>query len=83
MTRAYVLVTVDSGRGPAVLEHVRRLSGVASADLVTGPYDILVIVEKADSNELGRFVMNELRGIPGINNTITSIALSLETALIT
>jgi hypothetical protein len=58
--------------GGALAAHARGDAG----DVVTGPYDIVAVLEGADTTALGKLVLNELHGTPGLTNTTTLIALS-------
>ena len=75
-TRAYVLITAAAGQAAAVAEALRALPGVAQADVVTGPYDVVAVVEAADVAALGRLVLNQLHGITALSNTLTLIAVA-------
>ena len=75
MTRAYVLITVAAGQAAAVAEALRALPGVAQADVVAGPYDVVAVVEGADAAAIGRLVLNQFHGTPALVNTLTLIAV--------
>lgn len=73
--KAYVLIEADAGQVGAVIATLRGITGVRTADPVTGPYDIIVTVETADQRDIGRLVMNEIHAIAGIKRTITCLAI--------
>jgi DNA-binding Lrp family transcriptional regulator len=50
---------------------LRGRPGVHAADIIIGPHDIILAVEAADLNEIGRLVMDEIHGIDGVANTLT------------
>ena len=50
---------------------------VASVDAVTGPYDLIAIVEAADLNAVGDVVTSRVHTVPGIVRTVTCLAVSL------
>lgn len=75
-TRAYVLITTEVGKTKEVAERVRKVAGVTMADIVAGGYDVVAVLECADTNAIGRLVLNELHGTPGLKNTLTLIAVS-------
>ncbi len=50
MVEAYVLIQAEVGRSPEVEDAVSKIPGVRFADVVTGPYDVVVRVEAADLN---------------------------------
>ncbi|MBI2320704.1 MAG: Lrp/AsnC ligand binding domain-containing protein [Chloroflexi bacterium] len=75
-TRAYVLITTEVGKTKDVVERARKITGVTMADVVAGSYDVVVVLECPDANAIGRVVLNELHGMPGLKNTLTLIAVS-------
>jgi DNA-binding Lrp family transcriptional regulator len=74
-SRAYVLIEAEAGQVSSVLTTLRAIPGVTAADPVTGPYDIIVVLETDEQREIGRIVMNALHGISGIKRTITCLAI--------
>jgi DNA-binding Lrp family transcriptional regulator len=54
--RAYVLVHCDVGKARSVKEALASVPGVLHADIVTGDYDLIVVVEQPTVEELGRLV---------------------------
>ncbi|MHB0871494.1 MAG: Lrp/AsnC ligand binding domain-containing protein [Chloroflexota bacterium] len=75
MQRAYVLIETVGGKSKEVVDALRRVSGIAVADVVTGPYDVIAVAQGDDANSIGRLVLNEVRGIPGITKTMTCLAV--------
>jgi DNA-binding Lrp family transcriptional regulator len=75
-TRAHVLINTDVGKAAEVADGVRKLPGVSAADVVSGPYDIVLTIEASDPNEIGKVVLNRIHGLPGLKATTTLIALS-------
>ncbi len=75
MQRAYVLIETVGGKSKDVVDALRGVSGIAAADVVTGPYDVIVVAQGADANSIGRLVLNQIRGIQGITKTMTCLAV--------
>lgn len=75
LARAYVLIEAEAGQVGSVIATLRMIKGIAVADPVTGPYDIIVTIETSDQRDIGRLVMNELHGIAGIKRTVTCLAI--------
>jgi DNA-binding Lrp family transcriptional regulator len=73
--RAYVLITAEVGKAATVVEALRQLPGVRQADAVTGPYDVVAVLEGADTNAIGRLVLDQLHGLADLTNTLTLIAV--------
>ena len=68
---AYILVQTEVGRAADVAAEIRRVPGIAAADDVTGPYDVIARAEAPTIDELGRMVAGRVQMIPGITRTIT------------
>ena len=69
--RAYVLVRFEADSSKQVINDLRQSKGVISADLVTGPYDAIVLIETTDINEIAELVVDKVMKIPGVASTIT------------
>lgn len=76
-TRAFVLIETAVGRTKEVVSALRRVQGVASVEAVTGPYDIIAILEASDLNAVGDVVTSRIHTVPGIVRTVTCLAVSL------
>lgn len=76
MTRAYVLINAEPGSVAGLLEKLRSLPGVVSADAVTGHYDIVAVLEQPDVNSIGKLVLERVHGMPGLKATMTLIAVA-------
>ena len=68
---AYVLIQTDVGKAAHVAHQVSAIDGVALAEGVTGPYDVIARAEVPSMNELGRMVVRDIQQIDGITRTIT------------
>jgi hypothetical protein len=71
MMQAYVLVQTNVNHGP-IASTLRNISGVASADDLTGPYDAIVV---ADYDPEGRHIeamVEEIKGIPGVIHALVA-----------
>ena len=75
--RAYVLIQTEVGKAAAVASQIGALEGIVSADDVTGPYDVVVRVEAASMDELGRLVVGQVQAIDGITKTTTMPVVNL------
>jgi DNA-binding Lrp family transcriptional regulator len=69
--KAIVLVTTSVGQTKGVLNKLKKLDGVKSADAVLGPYDIIVIVEGDSIDSLGKLITEHLHKVDGIERTLT------------
>ena len=71
MITAYVLIQVQVGRSAEVGAGVARIEGVISADVVTGPYDIIAMAETASMDDLGKLVAARIQAVGGLTRTLT------------
>jgi DNA-binding Lrp family transcriptional regulator len=71
MVQAYILVQTEVGKAAAVATAIAEIDGVNQADDVTGPYDVIVRAEAENVDDLGRLVVAQIQGVPGITRTLT------------
>ena len=71
MMQAYVLVQTEMAQSAKVARRLAEIDGVTAADEVTGPYDVIAVVEAADVVVLGRDVLARVQEVEGISRTIT------------
>ena len=74
-TRAYIFVETAVGKTIDVLEHLRNISSISSVDAVTGPYDIIAILEADNLNSVGDLVTGQIHTIGGVIRTITCLSV--------
>lgn len=73
--RAYVLIETSVGKTKDVALALRKLKGVREANAVTGAYDVIAVVEGADLSAIGNLVVNEIRLVGGVVDTVTYMAV--------
>jgi DNA-binding Lrp family transcriptional regulator len=71
VVQAYILIQTEVGKAAAVAAAVSSLPGVASAEDVTGPYDVIVRAEATDVDQLGQLVVARVQTVEGITRTLT------------
>ncbi len=67
---AYVLVQTIVNAA-AVAADIRQIEGVASAEDVSGPYDVIVRITADDMDSLGKLVVARIQQVEGISRTLT------------
>ena len=75
LTKAYILIETAVGKSRSVGEALRELEGVRNVDAVTGPFDIIAVVEAPDLNAVGDLVTSQVHTINGIVRTVTCLAV--------
>jgi uncharacterized protein with GYD domain len=51
---------------------------VKSVEMITGPYDLIVAIEAANTNEILTAVMSDIRPAAGIRDTVTCLVVPSE-----
>jgi DNA-binding Lrp family transcriptional regulator len=75
MARAFILIETVVGRTKEVVAGLNSLAGVKSVDTVTGPYDVIAIIEADSLNEIGDIVTQKIHPVVGISRTVTCLAV--------
>ncbi|MFC1903838.1 Lrp/AsnC ligand binding domain-containing protein [Chloroflexota bacterium] len=73
--KAFVLIETTVGKSKDVVAGLSKLKGITSVNSVTGPYDIIAILEAASLNDIGDLVTGKIHPIPGIARTVTCLAV--------
>lgn len=74
MVRGYVLVRFTPGLEPEALNSIRIIPGVEDIVMVFGSWDAVVQVEGKSLSTLARLVINQIRGVQGVQATETLVA---------
>ncbi len=72
---AFVLVTynpVNNVSQQDVARSIAKLENVAEVHVVAGQWDIILKARGSSLQEIGELVVNQLRQIPGVGQTVTS-----------
>jgi DNA-binding Lrp family transcriptional regulator len=75
--KAFVLIETEVGRTKDVVANLqaKKVKEIKSVDLVTGPYDVIAVVEHDDFNAVGGLVTEKIHPIPGIKRTVTCLSI--------
>ena len=77
MVQAYILIQTEVGKAREVALAIKGLSGVVRVDAVTGPYDVVVLTEARNVDELGKMIVSKVQLVPGITRTLTCSVVHL------
>ena len=75
-TRAYVLVEAAVGRVASIAIALREMPGLVSVDSVTGPYDIIIVLEAESLPQVAELVTEHVHTVSGVVRTVTCLAVS-------
>ncbi|MCY3410377.1 MAG: Lrp/AsnC ligand binding domain-containing protein [Candidatus Heimdallarchaeota archaeon] len=75
MATAFILINTHVAKEEAVLEKLKELPEIVSANLVYGIYDIIAKVKAENLEDLKKGVTGNLRAISEIRSTMTMISV--------
>lgn len=75
MVTAYILIEMVAGHSRALAETLISKPGVKDVDRVTGPWDVIAVIEAEDINGISDVVNAEIHTLPGIVRTTTCVSL--------
>ena len=73
--KAYLLIETRAGTGNAVLDGLKSLEQTVQVDRVTGPYDIICVIETGSLDDLGEIVRERVHSMDGVTRTMSCIRL--------
>ena len=65
--RAFVLIHTAQGKAKEVSDSIKQRNSVVSAHAVTGPYDVIAVLETEDFTEMGDIVTSKIARISGVD----------------
>jgi len=73
--KAYILIECKVGATTEVVAGLKHLKGIKSVETVTGPYDVIAVLELETLHDIGDLVTQNIRLVTGISRTVTCVAL--------
>ena len=78
MIMAFIMAKVDSPKSRNVLDAIMKLEQVQEAHIIYGAYDLIIKGIFSTPEELSSFVVDELRSIDGVKDTVTNVCAASE-----
>lgn len=75
--KAFVLIKVEPGKVKSAIEAISRMRTVVEAYCITGPDDIIAVLESEDARGVSEVVIADLHDVEGIKGTDTRIVVEL------
>lgn len=79
--RAYVLIESAVGNAGEIAKGVKKVklkdASVVSVDAVTGPFDVIALLESDDLDKLGRAITDAIQQVSGVQRTTTCLVVQL------
>ena len=73
--KIYLLINTEIGKERSVRDSLRKIGNVKSADMITGRYDIIAVIEGGTVEDVFTTVISKIRSINGIVRTETNLVL--------
>jgi DNA-binding Lrp family transcriptional regulator len=75
--KAYIMIKIHAGEVKQVVDDLRKLKNIVEAHMTFGPYDAVAVAETVDLTELGTITALEIQPIPGVEQTLTCLAVDV------
>lgn len=75
--KAYVLIKIRAGEVKDVVRQLRKLENLIEAHMTFGPYDAVAVITAQDISGLGSMIASSIQPIPGVEQTLTCIAVDV------
>lgn len=72
---AYLHIVTSIGEENKVIKQLKNLPEVKRADVVTGEFDIITVIDAKDRDKLLKLISTRIRKIKGIQRTVTSLVV--------
>ncbi|KXA89017.1 hypothetical protein AKJ37_01995 [candidate division MSBL1 archaeon SCGC-AAA259I09] len=56
-----------------IYDKIKSIDGVEQAEMLTGPYDIMVVARAEEMTDITKAIMEKIRKIEGVEDTVTNI----------
>ena len=71
MSICFVLIDTEPGRERAVYASLQKVAAVSEIHHLLGEYDLIAKVEATDLDAVGEIILNKIRAVPGVVDTMT------------
>ena len=75
VTKAVILIETDVGKTREVCNTLKAVGGTHSVDVVTGPFDVIAVIEAADMRGIGTLIEENIHPLVGVVRTVTCVAI--------
>ena len=79
--RAYVLIEATVGKASDIARGISKASfteaKLVGVEAVTGPFDVIAVLESDDLDKLGRSITDGIQRVEGVQRTTTCLVVKL------
>ena len=76
MVKAFILIEMVAGHSRDLVDTLKKRQSVTDVDRVTGPYDVIAVLEADNLDQVSDVVDSELHTHPGVVRTTTCVCLT-------
>ncbi len=73
--KAFILIETSVGNSRRVADMMRGIPEIEAVDVVTGPYDVIAIVNADDMAAVADLVTGKIHSAGGVTRTTTCVAV--------
>lgn len=73
--KVYLLIETQTGESNAVLEALKKLDQTVQADRVTGPYDIICVIETGSLDNVDNIIRDNIHTMNGVIRTMSCMQI--------
>ncbi len=71
--KAFVLIETEIGKTNQVMKTLQEIDSLQTVDAVTGPYDIIALLEKEDLLGLGKIITEKIHCMECVRRVVTCV----------
>ena len=75
MVTAYILIEMVAGHSRDLVSSLSQTAPVREVSRVTGPFDVIAVIQGKDLNAISDVVSTEVHTLPGVVRTTTCVRL--------
>ena len=75
MVKVFVLIETSIGATPKIKETLSEILEVKLVHSVTGPFDIILLLEAESTEKISEVVLKQIRAIEGVSRTLTCVVM--------
>jgi DNA-binding Lrp family transcriptional regulator len=77
VVEAYILIQTDVGKHHRSFPEVDQIQAVVTAEVVTGPFDVIARVAAEDVDVLAKLAVSKIQAVHGVTRTLTCFVVHL------
>ncbi len=75
MVKAYIFIEMVAGHARDMVAHLKGHGSIIEINRVTGPYDVIVVLQADDLGGISDIVSTDIHSIKGVSRTTTCVCL--------